>query len=186
MPCMYSLLPMQVSLSLFTGESLCVPCSQGLLSRLSDFLLCRWSCRSCWQWCWECSCCQPTDEEVEILGPFPAQTPSWLWVHTRTTLIQCSHFTNNPEQFIIHLICLLSHHNSQTQIETDSIHSVTEQISRQSQRYHLSKACCWWMVCSGYVWNGILASCLLNYSQYELHICYTINIQYIGLGLVIF
>jgi len=65
----------------------CVPLrswSQGLLSRLSDLLLCRWSCRSCWQWCWECSCCQSTDEEVEILGPFPAQTPSWLWVHTRT------------------------------------------------------------------------------------------------------
>ncbi|XP_065134071.1 synaptotagmin-17 isoform X1 [Paramisgurnus dabryanus] len=54
------------------------PINEGLLSRLSDFLLCRWSCRSCWQWCWECSCCQSTDEEVEILGPFPAQTPSWL------------------------------------------------------------------------------------------------------------
>ncbi|KAA0705716.1 Synaptotagmin-17 Synaptotagmin XVII [Triplophysa tibetana] len=54
------------------------PINEGLLSRLSDFLLCRWSCRSCWQWCWECSCCQSSDEEVEILGPFPAQTPSWL------------------------------------------------------------------------------------------------------------
>ncbi|XP_028842534.1 synaptotagmin-17 isoform X2 [Denticeps clupeoides] len=54
------------------------PINQGLLSRLSDLLLCRWSCQSCWQWCWECSCCQHSDEEVEILGPFPAQTPSWL------------------------------------------------------------------------------------------------------------
>ncbi|XP_037400429.1 synaptotagmin-17 isoform X1 [Pygocentrus nattereri] len=54
------------------------PVNEGLLSRLSDLLLCRWSCRSCLQWCWECSCCQSTEEEVEILGPFPAQTPSWL------------------------------------------------------------------------------------------------------------
>ncbi|XP_029102864.1 synaptotagmin-17-like isoform X1 [Scleropages formosus] len=51
---------------------------QGLLSRLSNLLLCRWTCQSCWQSCWECSCCQPNEEEVEILGPFPAQTPSWL------------------------------------------------------------------------------------------------------------
>ncbi|XP_076122849.1 synaptotagmin-17 [Alosa pseudoharengus] len=51
---------------------------KGVLSRLTDLLLCRWSCQSCWQWCWECSCCQSSDEEVEILGPFPAQTPSWL------------------------------------------------------------------------------------------------------------
>uniref|UniRef100_A0AAZ3PWU3 C2 domain-containing protein n=1 Tax=Oncorhynchus tshawytscha TaxID=74940 RepID=A0AAZ3PWU3_ONCTS len=32
---------------------------------------------SCLLWCWEC-CFPPSDEEVEILGPFPAQTPSWL------------------------------------------------------------------------------------------------------------
>ncbi|KAL4624513.1 synaptotagmin-17 [Arapaima gigas] len=51
---------------------------EGLLSRLSNLLLCRWTCQSCWQSCWECSCCQPSEEEVEILGPFPAQTPSWL------------------------------------------------------------------------------------------------------------
>ncbi|KAJ8284018.1 hypothetical protein COCON_G00028680 [Conger conger] len=54
------------------------PINEGLLSKLSNFLLCRWTCQSCWQSCWECSCCQPNDEEVEILGPFPAQTPSWL------------------------------------------------------------------------------------------------------------
>lgn len=97
-------------------ESLCVPlwsCSQGFLSRLSDFLLCRWSCRSCWQWCWECSCCQPTDEEVEILGPFPAQTPSWLWVHTHTTLIQptnnvhTSQITQNNSSFISSVYSLI-------------------------------------------------------------------------------
>ncbi|MGH0128265.1 UNVERIFIED_CONTAM: hypothetical protein FKN15_034101 [Acipenser sinensis] len=50
----------------------------GLLSKLSNFLLCRWTCQDCCQSCWECSCCQPSDEEVEILGPFPAQTPPWL------------------------------------------------------------------------------------------------------------
>ncbi|XP_063069063.1 synaptotagmin-17 [Engraulis encrasicolus] len=54
------------------------PINEGVLSRLTDLLLCRVSCQACWQWCWECSCCRPTDEEVEILGPFPAQTPSWL------------------------------------------------------------------------------------------------------------
>ncbi|XP_053532604.1 synaptotagmin-17 [Ictalurus punctatus] len=54
------------------------PVNEGLLSTLTDLLLCRWSCRACWHWCWECSCCQTTEEEVEILGPFPAQTPSWL------------------------------------------------------------------------------------------------------------
>ncbi|XP_006637239.1 synaptotagmin-17 [Lepisosteus oculatus] len=54
------------------------PINEGLLSRLSNFFLCRWTCWACLQSCWECSCCQPSDEEVEILGPFPAQTPSWL------------------------------------------------------------------------------------------------------------
>ncbi|KAJ8246023.1 hypothetical protein GJAV_G00262830 [Gymnothorax javanicus] len=54
------------------------PINEGLFSKLSNFLLCRWTCQSCWQSCWECSCCQPSDEEVEILGPFPAQTPAWL------------------------------------------------------------------------------------------------------------
>ncbi|XP_048871128.1 synaptotagmin-17 isoform X3 [Brienomyrus brachyistius] len=54
------------------------PINEGLLSKLSNFLLCRWTCQSCWQTCWECSCCPVGDDEVEILGPFPAQTPSWL------------------------------------------------------------------------------------------------------------
>ncbi|KAK1164912.1 synaptotagmin-17-like isoform X2 [Acipenser oxyrinchus oxyrinchus] len=54
------------------------PINEGLLSKLSNFLLCRWTCQACCQSCWECSCCQPSDEEVEILGPFPAQTPTWL------------------------------------------------------------------------------------------------------------
>uniref|UniRef100_A0A3P8Y733 Synaptotagmin-17 n=1 Tax=Esox lucius TaxID=8010 RepID=A0A3P8Y733_ESOLU len=49
-----------------------------LLARLTDCLLCRKSCRSCLLWCWECIYCPTSDEEVEILGPFPAQTPSWL------------------------------------------------------------------------------------------------------------
>ncbi|XP_055506913.1 synaptotagmin-17 isoform X2 [Leucoraja erinacea] len=50
------------------------PINQGFLSRISDFLLFRWSCRKCCQ----NSCCQPSEDEVEILGPFPAQTPPWL------------------------------------------------------------------------------------------------------------
>ncbi|KAM4634686.1 synaptotagmin-17 [Polymixia lowei] len=54
------------------------PINEGLLARLADCLWCRWTCRSCLLWCWECPCCSPSDEEVEILGPFPAQTPSWL------------------------------------------------------------------------------------------------------------
>ncbi|XP_036797969.1 synaptotagmin-17 isoform X1 [Oncorhynchus mykiss] len=53
------------------------PINKGVLARLTDCLLCRWSCRSCLLWCWEC-CFPSSDEEVEILGPFPAQTPSWL------------------------------------------------------------------------------------------------------------
>ncbi|NXO87900.1 SYT17 protein, partial [Sitta europaea] len=51
---------------------------QGLLARLSDLLLCRWTCRNCCQKCFDCSCCQTNEDEVEILGPFPAQTPAWL------------------------------------------------------------------------------------------------------------
>ncbi|KAK3553319.1 hypothetical protein QTP86_034180 [Hemibagrus guttatus] len=62
---------------------------EGLLSTLTDLLLCRWSCRSCWRWCWECSCCQTSEEEVEILGPFPAQTPSWLAVGWTGLLEHC-------------------------------------------------------------------------------------------------
>ncbi|KAM3864023.1 synaptotagmin-17 [Diretmus argenteus] len=51
----------------------------GLLARLADCLWCRWSCGSCLLWCWECLCCSTTtDQELEILGPFPAQTPAWL------------------------------------------------------------------------------------------------------------
>ncbi|NXA52291.1 SYT17 protein, partial [Nothocercus julius] len=51
---------------------------QGLLARISDLLLCRWTCRNCCQKCFDCSCCQTSEDEVEILGPFPAQTPAWL------------------------------------------------------------------------------------------------------------
>nr|KAF6491172.1 synaptotagmin 17 [Molossus molossus] len=51
---------------------------QGFLSRVSDLLLCRWTCRHCCQKCYESSCCQSSEDEVEILGPFPAQTPPWL------------------------------------------------------------------------------------------------------------
>ncbi|NWT04008.1 SYT17 protein, partial [Mionectes macconnelli] len=51
---------------------------QGLLARISDLLLCRWTCRNCCQKCFDCSCCQTNEDEVEILGPFPAQTPAWL------------------------------------------------------------------------------------------------------------
>uniref|UniRef100_A0A8C6XJY8 Synaptotagmin 17 n=1 Tax=Naja naja TaxID=35670 RepID=A0A8C6XJY8_NAJNA len=47
-------------------------------SQISDLLLCRWTCRNCCQKCYECSCCQSNEDEVEILGPFPAQTPPWL------------------------------------------------------------------------------------------------------------
>ncbi|KAM6957290.1 synaptotagmin-17, partial [Aplochiton taeniatus] len=54
------------------------PINEGVLARLSDCVLCRWSCQSCLLWCWECNCCRPNEEEVEILGPFPAQAPSWL------------------------------------------------------------------------------------------------------------
>ncbi|KAL0992599.1 hypothetical protein UPYG_G00095560, partial [Umbra pygmaea] len=54
------------------------PINEGVLTRLTDCLLCRGSCRSCLWWCWEFICCPASDEEVEILGPFPAQTPSWL------------------------------------------------------------------------------------------------------------
>ncbi len=186
MPCLYSLHPVQVSHCLL--KSLCVPlwsCFQGLLSRLSDFLLCRWSCRSCWQWCWECSCCQPTDEEVEILGPFPAQTPSWLWVHTHTTLIQptnnahTSQITQSNSSFISSVYSLIITVRLKLR-QTESEYTVLLNNLKQSQRYHLSKAhCWWWMVCSGHVWNGILASRLLNTSQYEQHIyllfCITIH-----------
>ncbi|NWS69784.1 SYT17 protein, partial [Crotophaga sulcirostris] len=51
---------------------------QGLLARISDVLLCRWTCRNCCQKCFDCNCCQTNEDEVEILGPFPAQTPAWL------------------------------------------------------------------------------------------------------------
>ncbi|NXY10777.1 SYT17 protein, partial [Pteruthius melanotis] len=54
------------------------PWLQGLLARISDLLLCRWTCRNCCQKCFDCSCCQTNEDEVEILGPFPAQTPAWL------------------------------------------------------------------------------------------------------------
>ncbi|KAK9393191.1 synaptotagmin-17 [Crotalus adamanteus] len=54
------------------------PINEGLLSRISDLLLCRWTCRNCCQKCYECSCCPSNEDEVEILGPFPAQTPPWL------------------------------------------------------------------------------------------------------------
>ncbi|XP_029803845.1 synaptotagmin-17 isoform X2 [Suricata suricatta] len=54
------------------------PLNEGFLSRISDLLLCRWTCRHCCQKCYEASCCQSSEDEVEILGPFPAQTPPWL------------------------------------------------------------------------------------------------------------
>ncbi|XP_021093012.1 synaptotagmin-17 isoform X1 [Heterocephalus glaber] len=54
------------------------PLNEGFLSRISDLLLCRWTCRHCCQKCYESSCCQSSEDEVEILGPFPAQTPPWL------------------------------------------------------------------------------------------------------------
>ncbi|NWY76669.1 SYT17 protein, partial [Erithacus rubecula] len=57
---------------------LCSGLPQGLLARISDLLLCRWTCRNCCQKCFDCSCCQTNEDEVEILGPFPAQTPAWL------------------------------------------------------------------------------------------------------------
>ncbi|XP_077172465.1 synaptotagmin-17 isoform X2 [Paroedura picta] len=59
-------------------KSLLEPINEGLLSRISDLLLCRWTCRNCCQKCYDCSCCQSSEDEVEILGPFPAQTPPWL------------------------------------------------------------------------------------------------------------
>ncbi|XP_046524413.1 synaptotagmin-17 isoform X3 [Equus quagga] len=54
------------------------PLNKGFLSRISDLLLCRWTCHRCCQKCCESSCCQSSEDEVEILGPFPAQTPPWL------------------------------------------------------------------------------------------------------------
>ncbi|XP_054991777.1 synaptotagmin-17 isoform X1 [Sorex araneus] len=54
------------------------PLNEGLLSRISDLLFCRWTCRHCCQKCYESSCCQSSEDEVEILGPFPAQTPPWM------------------------------------------------------------------------------------------------------------
>lgn len=54
------------------------PLNEGFLSRISDVLLCGWTCRHCCQRCYESSCCQSSEDEVEILGPFPAQTPPWL------------------------------------------------------------------------------------------------------------
>ncbi|EDL17126.1 synaptotagmin XVII, isoform CRA_a [Mus musculus] len=54
------------------------PLNEGLLSRISDVLLCGWTCQHCCQRCYESSCCQSSEDEVEILGPFPAQTPPWL------------------------------------------------------------------------------------------------------------
>ncbi|KAB0384675.1 hypothetical protein FD755_006592 [Muntiacus reevesi] len=54
------------------------PLNEGFLSRISDLLFCRWTCRHCCQKCYESSCCQSSEDEVEILGPFPAQTPPWL------------------------------------------------------------------------------------------------------------
>ncbi|NXE35876.1 SYT17 protein, partial [Ptilorrhoa leucosticta] len=51
---------------------------QGLLARISEGGLCRWTCRNCCQKCFDCSCCQTNEDEVEILGPFPAQTGGWL------------------------------------------------------------------------------------------------------------
>ncbi|XP_059510184.1 synaptotagmin-17 isoform X1 [Stegostoma tigrinum] len=57
---------------------------QGFLSRVSDLLLCRWTCRKCCEKCLDWSCCQPAEDEVEILGPFPAQTPPWL-INDRNT-----------------------------------------------------------------------------------------------------
>ncbi|KAM3826545.1 synaptotagmin-17 isoform 1-T1 [Vipera latastei] len=62
----------------FDGAGILEPINEGLLSRISDLLLCRWTCRNCCQKCYECSCCQSNEDEVEILGPFPAQTPPWL------------------------------------------------------------------------------------------------------------
>ncbi|XP_034282117.1 synaptotagmin-17 [Pantherophis guttatus] len=62
----------------FGGAGILEPINEGLLSRISDLLLCRWTCRNCCQKCYECSCCQSNEDEVEILGPFPAQTPPWL------------------------------------------------------------------------------------------------------------
>ncbi|KPP67590.1 hypothetical protein Z043_113797 [Scleropages formosus] len=56
------------------GQGQLEPVDKGVLSKLSDFLLCRWTCRTCR----DCYCCQPNEEELEILGPFPAPTPSWL------------------------------------------------------------------------------------------------------------
>ncbi|GAB1292592.1 Synaptotagmin-17 [Apodemus speciosus] len=46
---------------------------------ISDVLLCGWTCQHCCQSCCEPGCCQSSEDEVEILGPFPAQTPPWLF-----------------------------------------------------------------------------------------------------------
>ncbi|XP_073447217.1 synaptotagmin-17 isoform X1 [Aquarana catesbeiana] len=54
------------------------PINEGFLSKISDLLLCRWTCRNCCQKCYDCTCCQSSEDEVEILGPFPAQTPPWM------------------------------------------------------------------------------------------------------------
>ncbi|XP_041062644.1 synaptotagmin-17 [Carcharodon carcharias] len=73
------------------------PINQGFLSRISDFLLCRWTCRNCCQKCYDCGCCQSSEDEVEILGPFPAQTPAWL-LNDRNTVQEADveNANNNP------------------------------------------------------------------------------------------
>ncbi|XP_078415288.1 synaptotagmin-17 isoform X2 [Cetorhinus maximus] len=73
------------------------PINQGFLSRISDFLLCRWTCRNCCQKCYDCGCCQSSEDEVEILGPFPAQTPPWL-INDRNTVQEADveNANNNP------------------------------------------------------------------------------------------
>ncbi|XP_069860119.1 synaptotagmin-17 isoform X1 [Dipodomys merriami] len=64
--------------SLLAQDGQLEPLNEGFLSRISDVLLCRWTWRLCCQKCYESSCCQSNEDEVEILGPFPAQTPPWL------------------------------------------------------------------------------------------------------------
>ncbi|XP_059924186.1 synaptotagmin-17 [Gadus macrocephalus] len=60
------------------GERDAMAYTQGVLPTLSDCLWCRWACHSCLLRCWERVCYSSSDEEVEILGPFPALTPAWL------------------------------------------------------------------------------------------------------------
>uniref|UniRef100_A0A8C4QU44 Synaptotagmin-17 n=1 Tax=Eptatretus burgeri TaxID=7764 RepID=A0A8C4QU44_EPTBU len=54
------------------------PKEGGLAAHLFDLLLCRWTYRQCCQKCWDCLRQSSSEEDIEILGPFPAPPPPWL------------------------------------------------------------------------------------------------------------